>query len=220
MNIVGEKTCGSRRTHGRAVARLTVALCSRPLKPAAVLAIIGGGAYSQRLHIKALPVPLNFLFFPSALPYNRLSLMSDPLSVAASIVGILAASGKLYELTTSFVSTAKDAPKSLVAFCLETTEMQGAITRLQHLLKNSSSVPSQLLDLVQLDHLVASLTDTVNVYSDLDELITPFLINNGGKLSFIASAKWTLVEPDCKVLVDRLQRRKTSIILMLNIFLW
>lgn len=201
-----------------------VALCSHPLKPAAVLTIIGGGACSQRLHIEAVPVPLSlplsFFFFLSSLQHNCYCLMSDPLSVAASIVGILAASGKLYELIASFVSTAKDAPKSLKAFCLETTEMHGAMTRLQHLLNDSSSVSSQLLDLVQLDHLIASLTDTVNVYSDLDKLIAPFLTSNGGKLSFVATARWTQVEPDCKTLVDRLQRRKTSIILMLNILLW
>lgn len=146
--------------------------------------------------------------------------MSDPLSVAASIVGILAASGKLYELIHTFVTTTKDAPQSLVTLDVETRQMRAVLSRLEILLHGLFSASLRRREMVQIDDLIATLTDTVNVYSELDALIVPYLVCEGEKLSFVACAKWTQVEAGCMKVVDRLQRHKASISLMLSIFLW
>lgn len=54
----------------------------------------------------------------------------DPLSVTASIVGILGAAGKVAELLRFIISTAKDAPQVVAALACEINEVQAALSSL------------------------------------------------------------------------------------------
>jgi hypothetical protein len=65
----------------------------------------------------------------------------DPLSVAASIVGILAAAGKISELLHTVVISAKEAPQIVTALMFEVDDVRSAFASLQSLLVDLSSAP-------------------------------------------------------------------------------
>lgn len=144
----------------------------------------------------------------------------DPLSVTASIVGILAAAGELSELLRSIISTAKDAPQVVAALVCEINEVQAALLSLQTLLTDLSSAPPRRAALIQLDHLIVTLTESVLTFSELEAIITPLAVSKGQKFPLRTRLKWTRIEGNCSKMVERLQRHKASISLMLNILQW
>ncbi|PVI06946.1 hypothetical protein DM02DRAFT_649288 [Periconia macrospinosa] len=141
----------------------------------------------------------------------------DPLSVTASIVGILAASGKLSELLRSIISTAKDAPQVVTQLGCEINEVRAALSSLQTLLTDLSSAPPSRAALIQLDQLIVILTESVLTFSELEAIVSPLAASPGKKFSLINRLKWTRAEGNCLKMVERLQRHKASISLMLNI---
>jgi hypothetical protein len=144
----------------------------------------------------------------------------DPLSVTAGIVGILAAAGKVGELLHGTISTTKDAPRVLIALACEVKEVQAALSSLQNLLSDLTSAPTHRTALIQLDQLIVTLTEAILTFSELETTIAPFSLPQGAKLPLKSRLKWTRAESSCVKFVERLQRHKASISLMLNILQW
>jgi hypothetical protein len=144
----------------------------------------------------------------------------DPLSITASIVGILAAASKVGELLKATISTAKDAPRVLVALASEVQQVRAALSSLQTLLADLSSTQSHRAALIQIDQLIVTLTDSVLTFSELETAIAPFVALQSAKVPLKARLKWLWAEDSCNKIVDRLQRQKATISLMLNILQW
>lgn len=144
----------------------------------------------------------------------------DPLSVTASIVGILAAAGKLTELLHGIISTAKDAPQVVTALLCETRDVQAALSSLQSLLVDLSASPPRRTALIQIDQLIVTLTESVLTFSELEAIITPLAALTAPKFTIRTRLRWTRAEGNCTKIVERLQRHKASISLMLNILQW
>ncbi|ORY08220.1 hypothetical protein BCR34DRAFT_570096 [Clohesyomyces aquaticus] len=142
----------------------------------------------------------------------------DPLSVTASIVGILAAAGKIAESLRVVISTAKEAPWVITALLAEVNDVHAVVSSLQTLLSDLQSAPPRRAALIQLDRLIATLTDTVLTFSELEAIVTPLAVTKGQKFPLRTRLKWTRVEGNCSKIVEKLQRHKSSISLMLNIF--
>ncbi|KAL6705198.1 hypothetical protein ACN47E_007158 [Coniothyrium glycines] len=141
----------------------------------------------------------------------------DPLSVTASIVGILAAAGKIAELLHGTISTAKDAPRVVISLACEVQEVRTALSSLQILLADLSSSQTHRAALIQIDQLIVTLTDSVLTFSELETAIAPYIALQGAKVPLRARLKWVRAEDSCLKIVDRLQRHKATICLMLNI---
>lgn len=144
----------------------------------------------------------------------------DPLSVTASIVGILAAAGKISELLHTVISSAKEAPQVVTALVFEIKDVQAAFSSLQGLLADISSAPPRRAALIQVDRLIVTLTETVLTFSELEAFVAPLVVPQGQKFSIKTRLKWTRVEAGCEKLVGKLQRHKASVSLMLNILQW
>jgi hypothetical protein len=144
----------------------------------------------------------------------------DPLSVTASIVGILAAAGKIYELLHTVASSAKEAPQVVTALMFEVDDVRSAFASLQSLLVDLSSAPPRRTAMVQVDRLIVTLTETVLTFSELETVVAPLAVPQGQKFPLRTRLKWTRVEGDCARMVEKLQRHKLSVSLMLNIFQW
>lgn len=144
----------------------------------------------------------------------------DPLSVAASIVGILAAASKIYELLHTVVSSAKEAPHVVTALMVEVDHVRLAFESLQGLLLDLSSAPPRRTAMVQVDRLIVTLTETVLTFSELETVVAPLVVPQGQRFTLRTRLKWTRVEGDCVKMVEKLQRHKLSVSLMLNVFQW
>jgi hypothetical protein len=145
----------------------------------------------------------------------------DPLSITASVIGILTAAGNV----VSVLSRVKDAPKLIADILAEVKHIQIIFKVLQNFLERTTRPTSQRAALIQLDDVVVILTQTVLVFSELETLVRPLVAqeqSNGAmpKLSRWRRVTWAWQQPAALRLVNQLQQHKVSLSLMLQIIQW
>jgi len=138
----------------------------------------------------------------------------DPLSVTASITGIITAAAQV----STLLGQIKDAPTLVEAVLTEVDHIKLVFRALQNFLNRASGVTEGRAALIQLEDVVVILTQTVLVFSELETLITP--LSNPNKTSFLSRLTWTRVKPGVMRLVSQLERHKTSLVLLLQIIQW
>lgn len=161
--------------------------------------------------------------------------MSDPLSVAASITGLIGITVKIAQVAKQLYDSAKDAPNSVLRlkdemdnlnmiFC-EVQALTESVSRRRHRAKKSR------LSMVPLHHLLTILTGCMLYYSSLDERlrkVAGIAAGNTQPTSSLSSAsrvvaqiKWSVwTEAEVAVIFENLERHKTSLIMMLTILNW
>jgi len=142
----------------------------------------------------------------------------DPLSVIASVFGLLTAANKVSSMLFAIISSTKDAPQFVSHIISEVKEVEISLFAIYRLLQGISSAPRRRIALIQLDQLIATLTEAVLTFSELEALVTP--IAKQSKVSTTERLKWVLKEDTVSNIVQRLQRHKSSLSLMLNIVQW
>lgn len=139
------------------------------------------------------------------------------LEVSAAIIGILAAAGKVAETLGPVVSAFVDAPKHANTILIEVRYSRTILLGLQILFDELSAVPQRRKQLIQIDQLVAALTDGVLLFSELESLVDKLGDPNDALLS---RAKWARKDHELESIVARLLGFKTSVALMLGILRW
>src|SRR5436190_729182 len=144
----------------------------------------------------------------------------DPLSAAGSIIGILAAAGRVGEILRQVMSSAKDMPRLAVAVHSKVFSLRVILQSLQQLLLNLPSGPTGEAELIRVDQLIATLTDGVLAFAELEELVAPLEPASASQMPFLSRLKWARQENTLLRTLGRLQGFKGSISLMLNILQW
>jgi hypothetical protein len=144
----------------------------------------------------------------------------DPLSVTTSIVGLLAAAVNVSRVLTSITSSLKETPRLAHSALSEVNEFRRALESLQTFFLRVSTAPRHRTSLIQLDQLIATLTDAVVTFSDLEALIRPLTASPDSEPALRTRVKLTWEEDRISCLVQRLQQHKSSLSLMLNIVQW
>ncbi len=155
----------------------------------------------------------------------------DPLSVMASVAGLLAAAAKVTKSLTWLTSSMKDAPALAHSALSEVEAIRAALFSMQRFLVGVAEGPIQLrrAAFIQLDQLIAVLTDAVLTFSDLEALVcsssdVPAAENQNDRLARFsglgARAKLVWKQDEIAHAVGRLQQHKASLSLMLNIVQW
>jgi hypothetical protein len=143
--------------------------------------------------------------------------MGDALSVAASIIGILAAAGKVAETLGPVVSAFKDTTNTATAIYAEVNSSRTILTSLQALLNDLENSPERRRQLIQVDQLVAVLTDGVLIFNELEPLVLQ-LGNDTER--WRTRIQWTIKKDKLNSFVSRMQLFKGSINVMLSILHW
>jgi hypothetical protein len=138
----------------------------------------------------------------------------DPLSVTASIVGILTAATQVATL----LGKIKDAPKSISDVLTEVDDIKLIFSAFQEFIKKAAKMRGGRSAMIQIDDIVVMLTRTVLVFSELETLVSP--LSKKDNNSYLNRVTWTRVEPGVIRLVNQLQRQKTSLTLLLQIIQW
>jgi hypothetical protein len=139
----------------------------------------------------------------------------DPLSVAASLVGLLAAGGKIISLLSK-VTSVTDAPVLAREALTELNDISTALQHLQDFVTGATVVPAERRQHVFLEHLVASLTGCVTTYSELEKIVDSLKIGSSN-MGVFDRVWWAVKENEIKSIVQRLQNHKSSLNLMLSI---
>ncbi|RTE83512.1 hypothetical protein BHE90_001906 [Fusarium euwallaceae] len=136
--------------------------------------------------------------------------MADPLSIAASVVGLVAAAGKVYGVLSNFVSTAADAPSSAASVLLTVEQMKMTLSSVQSLIDSIESLDPSRKALIQLDHLSIVITHSVLTISELESLVCP-------KDGLMHRLRWAWSEKKVMGLLPRLESQKSSLSLMVAV---
>lgn len=145
----------------------------------------------------------------------------DPLNVIASLVGLLAASGKVASILSRVKSSISHAPDSIEQIWLHVNELQFCFAAVQKFIVGANTVTAasqRRLSMIEVDQLVATLTESVLTFSELEELVAPF--DKFHQASLGDRVKWVWKEDNITRIMLRLDRHKSSLSLMLNIVQW
>ncbi|KAM5363128.1 hypothetical protein ACJZ2D_012178 [Fusarium nematophilum] len=133
----------------------------------------------------------------------------DPLSAAASVVGLNAAVGKVYGLL-DYVSSIKNAPATIRDAKDQVGHAQLALRSMERCLDRLALLSPDRTALIQVDDLRITLADAMMAFSDLESLLQ--------KLAHVRTVvSWYRHEKSIQGHMARIQRYQSSLNMMLNI---
>lgn len=138
----------------------------------------------------------------------------DPLSVAASVVGLLGATAKVSSVLTTFVRGTKDAPKLANDVLQEVSDISACLAQLQAFLLGTRAGSRSRTALIMVEQVVVTLTACVMTFSELEETVES--LNDGTPTRIGSRIAWMKKEPVLARLCLRLNSSKQSLILMLT----
>lgn len=138
--------------------------------------------------------------------------MADPLSVAASVAGLLSAAGYIAKVHGPSIAAARDTPK-IWAEVNSVVQATIILSAFQKLANSMASIPARHAALVRLDQLVAALTNGVLIFSELEVSVgsLPLAEPSITRLALRTRLQWARKETELADLVTRLQGFKLSI---------
>ena len=143
--------------------------------------------------------------------------MADPLSVAASVAGLLSLAGTVYSALDSFISDVRGAPSFARDIQSEVNAFRNLLTALHSFLDSSQFQP-QRAALIPAEYMVLSCTDAVLLFSEIESVILP--LARSSTLKFVDKTLWTRKKSKILKLISRLQWQKSTLSLQLNILKW
>jgi len=147
--------------------------------------------------------------------------MADPLSIAASVVGLVAAASKICSALSGFVSSAVDAPQSAQHVLTVVSDTRLALEMVQELIDAIAVLPGHRKMLVRLDHLAVTFSNCVLTISELESLVSLSLsVDGGGGGGKLRRFKWIRNEQKVLRLLPRLESQKASLSLMISVLRW
>ena len=140
--------------------------------------------------------------------------MSDPLSIAAGVVGILTAAAQISSLLIKFTKATKDAPQQARVIVTEVNDTSGILSHLQSFLLGNEFSDRSRTSLLKVDQVVTIVSGCVLTFSELEKLLDELGV---ASVDVLDRMKWARKETAVAGLIQRLQNHKASLSLMLNI---
>jgi hypothetical protein len=142
-------------------------------------------------------------------------MMIDPLSVAASIAGLLTAAAKLHSLL-EYISSAKNSPVEIWNAQTEVKHVKLALLSLQGYLSKLDLLSTHRKKLISVEELIVSFADAMVAMSEFESFLQPLARLKRLQLS----VSWFRYTSQLEVHTARAQRHKASLTMMLNILQW
>ncbi|KAL8723569.1 MAG: hypothetical protein Q9181_007262 [Wetmoreana brouardii] len=138
----------------------------------------------------------------------------DPISVAASILGLLGAAAKVSEVLRDFVKGVKDAPRLAHRVSTEVEDLTLSFRRLQSFITSERLGRRSRAALITIDQLLIVLTHCVMTFSELETVLDGLKTRNSIFIS--PRLKWVAKEQTISRLLQRLQSSKAPLNLVLT----
>jgi hypothetical protein len=146
--------------------------------------------------------------------------MADPLSIAASVVGLVTVAGKISAAITSFVLGVADVPESARAALAAVDTMRLTLASVRQLMTKLSQMPRERKEMIHVTHLVVLFREAILSLSELEAIICPASASVGETTWTWDAVKWFLQEKRITAAVQRLESHRASLSAMLNILQW
>jgi hypothetical protein len=144
----------------------------------------------------------------------------DPLSISASVAGLLAISGQIISVLVKLGRNIDDAPESIQAALFSVKEMDFALQSARKLLSSLQKLQPARRAMVEISHLVITITQSATSFARLQALVCPFDYDVNSAASAWLRLKWVTKEDEISNAVRGLESHKSSLSLLLNILQW
>lgn len=142
----------------------------------------------------------------------------DPISVAASIVGLLGAGAKISSAIMACVNHGRAIPYLAKSVIVEVNEISACLSQVQSFLLNSKEIPRSHQSLLMVEEVVIVLSNCVKIFSELEEEVDS--LKPDQPLQPGKWVKWAWKEHTISMLLQRLQSSKLSLNLMISTLTW
>lgn len=143
----------------------------------------------------------------------------DPLSVAASVVGLLSVATKISQQLRTFWTGVSGAPKSAQNVLLEVSTISACLNKMQSFLLGTAEISRSRTSPLMVEQVLVCLADCVSTFSELEEILD----NLGATqrpMRKVDQFRWALKEGAISKNLLRLQAAKLSLNLMLTTLTW
>jgi hypothetical protein len=141
----------------------------------------------------------------------------EPLSVAASIVGLLEVGSQMSSFLSSIVTKFRDGPSFAQRLRQEITDISAVLNYLQTYITGTTASADRA-SLILLEDVLITLTGCVITYSELQAILNG--LNFNPEMGAFDLMKWAQQEPTITNITLRLRQHKRSLILMRTILKW
>lgn len=142
----------------------------------------------------------------------------DPLSVSASVAGLLTAAAQISSLLIKFANSAKGAPKQAQSVLIEVKDISGILHHVQLFLLGQMAASRSRASMLLVEQLLVTLTGCVITFSELEDILTD--LKTEGAMHTLDRINWARKESKIAGIISRLQNHKSSLNLMLTILEW
>ena len=142
----------------------------------------------------------------------------EPLSIIASITGVLLGAAQVTKVVSEFIEKEKDAPKSAQSVVLELSDLSLCLRQLAPFIKGSRHAERSRRECISVEQVVVLSTSLALNISELEKLVDALKLRQ--PISKLAKIRWVMSEGKINRLLSRLQASKSSLNLVLTIFTW
>ena len=144
--------------------------------------------------------------------------MMDPLSVVASIAGILGAAAQISTSISTLIEKSRKAPKDIRKVKDEVDTIRSVLHQLQAFLLGSAKTNRARTSLILVDQVVVTLSACVSTFSELD--VTVGTLVSDERLGLMDRLRWGSKASAIDECLKNLQTQKSSLTLILTILTW
>lgn len=144
--------------------------------------------------------------------------MADPLSIAASVVGIVTAATQVSKILANVIEKARNAPKECNRILSVVSDIQNVLTTLQLYIMGARRAPRSRTSLIMVEQVVATLAACVTTFSELDTFA--IALQNDAEMKVLDRLRWSSKDKEIKAVLVRLESHKSSLTLILTILSW
>ncbi|KAM0794156.1 G-protein alpha subunit-domain-containing protein [Usnea florida] len=140
----------------------------------------------------------------------------DPLSVTASITGIVAVAAKITTTLAAFIDRDRNAPKSIRRVLTELSDLRICLDQLAPFIRGVKDAEESRKDGISVEQVVVISTSLVLNISELDKMLDSFRLDD--TMSAIARLRWIKNEEKIDKILTHIRASKSSLSLILTIF--
>lgn len=140
--------------------------------------------------------------------------MSDPLSIATGVVGLITAATQISLILAKFTRSTIAAPHQAQVVLAEVSDVGGILSHLESFLLGPASADRSRTSLLKVEKVVTIVSGCVLTFSELEKLLDDLKTED---LDVLDRVRWARKESAIEGLIQRLQNHKASLSLVLNI---
>ncbi|KAI8664616.1 Rho-GAP domain-containing protein [Fusarium keratoplasticum] len=135
--------------------------------------------------------------------------MADPLSTAASVVGLLTAAAQISKILANVIDKARHAPKECSRIKSEVDDIRNVLVTLQLYIVGTRRAARSRTSLIMVEQVVATLAACVTTFSELDTFAKA--LQNDADMKILDRLRWASKDKDIKAMLVRLESHKSSL---------